>query len=136
MENLYDLQQPPAPKHSGLGIASFVMAMINIALFFIMIILFIATSGDLISMVEQSGGQVNADEIIGKAPSLMITGLFFIFILIVSLIGGILGIVGLFQKNRKKLFAVLGTVFNLAGWALFLLLLTISMIATSSVSTV
>ena len=44
---------------------------------------------------------------------------------LLSLISVVLGIVGLFQKDRKRLFAILGTVFSLLIMAGFLGLMAI-----------
>ncbi|HEX7056580.1 MAG TPA: hypothetical protein VF260_05215 [Bacilli bacterium] len=118
-------------KHSGLGIASFVIAMICIALFVGIILFMAGNSGELISLAEERGFDLEADELPASVLSYMIyIGLLFLLELLLSLTGGILGVVGLFQKDRKKLFAVLGTVFNFGGWAIFILLMILGAVTT------
>lgn len=87
-------------KHSGLGIASFIISLISAALIFILMaiagVLEVSTPG---GMSEESAGAV-------------LIGLFLILFLIVCLVALGLGIGGLVQKERKKLFAILGTLFS------------------------
>ncbi|UCG79481.1 MAG: hypothetical protein JSV21_05485 [Nitrospirota bacterium] len=85
-------------KHSGLGISSFITSIISgLAMFFLVIIA---------AMMESAGG---IDE---ESAQAIILGLFVIGFLFLSLISFGLGIAGLLQKNRKKIFAILGTVFS------------------------
>jgi predicted anti-sigma-YlaC factor YlaD len=114
-------QQKQPPKHSGLGIASFVLAMISVVLTIIVILTMINLGSGLMEQIAV-GETMTEEQLLEQAPGLVIVGLLFMAVAVISLIGGILGIVGLFQKNRKKLFAILGTVFNLLGWVLFFVL--------------
>jgi len=89
-------------KHSGLGIASFVIAtLVGIAMFAAFVVA---------GMMEVStpGG---IDE---SSLSAVLLGLLMIGLMIVDLVAVGLGIGGLVQKDRKKVFAVLGTVFSVA----------------------
>ena len=89
-----------ALKHSGLGIASFVISLVaGVAEF-------------LLSMVAgyiemSTPGGINADDpIAGIIGLMMIAGIFG------ALVGVGLGIAVLFQKDRKKVFCILGLIFN------------------------
>jgi mannose/fructose/N-acetylgalactosamine-specific phosphotransferase system component IID len=87
-------------KHSGLGIASFIISLaMGICVFFLLVI-----AG--IMEVSTPGGM---DE---ESPAAVIIGLFIIAALIVTLIGIGFGIAGLIQKNRNKNFSILGVIFN------------------------
>jgi uncharacterized membrane protein len=86
-------------KHSGLGVASFITSLVSGILLFLLIV--------IAGVIEAStpGGM---DE---KSAAAVIVGLFMIFFLGASLVALGLGIGGLIQKDRKKIFAILGTVF-------------------------
>ncbi len=86
-------------KHSGLGIASFITSIVSGILTFLLIV--------IAGVIETStpGGM---DE---ESASAMIVGLFLFTFLGASLVALGLGIAGLMQKERKKIFAILGTVF-------------------------
>jgi hypothetical protein len=86
-------------KHSGLGIASFITSIVSGILIFLLIVIAGAME------VSTPGGM---DE---KSAGAMMVGLFFVF-LGASLVALGLGIAGLLQKDRKKIFAILGTIFS------------------------
>ncbi len=86
-------------KHSGLGIASFITSIIA----GILIFLLIAVAG--VMEASTPGGM---DE---ESAGTIVVGLLLIAFLGASLVALGLGIGGLMQKERKKIFAILGTVF-------------------------
>ena len=88
------------PRQSGLGIASFVISLIGIA---ITLVLF-----GVAGYMEAStpGGMDEA------APETILVGLLLIAAGFLLLVGLGLGIGGLFQRNRRRLFAVLGLAFS------------------------
>jgi magnesium-transporting ATPase (P-type) len=93
---------PVAPKHTGMGVVSFIISLLG---FFIFVCTIIA--GGVIAMknpdaLSQPGG---AAVVIGM---LILIGFFLCFV------GIGLGIAGLVQKDRKKIFALLGLIFNSA----------------------
>ncbi|OWA34631.1 hypothetical protein B9G55_15530 [Saccharibacillus sp. O16] len=98
-------------KHSGLGIASFVLALVGILLFIVSII---AIIGTVASVIDSSGGIVDPETLnsSGLAMAVGAGGLGLLGAAILNLIGVILGIVGLVMKNRKKVFAIIGTILN------------------------
>jgi hypothetical protein len=88
------------PKHSGLGIASFISSIFSgIFLFLIFVVAGVMEA-------STSGG---LDE---ESPAAIVIGLCMFAFLFVALVALGLGIGGLIQKDRNKLFAVLGTVFS------------------------
>lgn len=91
----------PELKHSGLGIASFVLSMTVGLVVFVLI----AIAG--YQEMKTPGGM---DE---NAPETMLLGLLMMGALLLNLVGVALGIAGVVQKDRKKIFGVLGLTFNL-----------------------
>jgi hypothetical protein len=96
---------PPPPaavplKHSGLGIASFVISLAAGAL---MLGLFVLAG--FVHIASQ--GALGAHR-----GTVAVIGLGVISMLLVHTVGAGLGIGGICQKDRKKLFAVLGLCFN------------------------
>jgi len=89
-----------AQKHSGLGIASFIFSIVAGILIFLLIVI----AG--VMEVSTPGGM---DE---KSAAAVIVGLLLIAFLFLCLLALGLGIAGLIQKDRKKLFAILGTIFS------------------------
>ena len=92
--------EPPAPRHSGLGIASFAIGILaGLALFIAL--------GVVAVLYNQSPGGL--DE---KSPTAILAGLLIIGLCLVHLLGVGLGIGGLAQKDRRKVFSVLGLAIN------------------------
>jgi hypothetical protein len=90
----------PTPRHSGPGIASFVIAL----LVGVAVLILVVAAG----VIEAStpGGM---DE---ESPVVIAIGLGIFAAVFGALIGGVLGIVGVAQGDRRKTFAVLGLVLN------------------------
>ncbi|WP_052350558.1 DUF4064 domain-containing protein [Paenibacillus gorillae] len=98
-------------KQSGLGIASFIIALIAVLLGIIGMILSVAFAANvsedpqsLIRDLENNDPSVLA--------SVMIAGLLMIAGAGIAFVGLILGIVGAFAKNRRKVFAIVGIILN------------------------
>ena len=101
------------PKHSGYGIASLTISIVNGLL---ICCLFIYA---MITQAMKFG--------YGPPPSpteSLIMGTLGVAIIVLSLVGFILGWVGARQQNRRKLFGVLGIVFN--NLPLFVIVLFLS----------
>ena len=103
--------------HSRMGIASFVIAVLATV---VIVALFIV-SGVLLGQVLQGMDPQNPPDPqqlqrdLQNSPTAAGLGLAFIGIfgcLFLYLVGFILGIAGLIQRHRRRLFAVLGTVLN------------------------
>ena len=90
------------PKHSGLGISSFVISIITGVLMFVLIV---------IAGVMEASTPGGIDE---NSASAVIVGLFIFALIAVDVVALGLGIAGLTQKDRKQIFTVLGLVFSAA----------------------
>jgi hypothetical protein len=104
-------------KHSGVGIASFVTSIVAGGLIFLLVII----AGVL--EVSTPGGM---DE---ESIAAVLIGLFLFAFLGAELVALGLGIGGLIQKDRKKIFAILGVVFSATALliTLFILFLGLAM---------
>lgn len=110
-ENGYFTESKPL-KHSGLGIASFVISLING--FFVVGIIFLSV------IMEVAG--VDEDSV-----AVALLGLGAIFVIVINLVGLGLGIGGCFIKGRKILLAVLGIIFNAVPMLILVLLILIGL---------
>lgn len=98
-------------KHSGVGIASFIIAVVSI----------LGLSGSVIAATAMAAAMAGDSIAIspdtvqelpeGMGGLLAVAGLMF-FLIVAALVGAVLGLVGLFQKERLKLFSILGLTFN------------------------
>jgi hypothetical protein len=104
-------------KHSGLGIASFITSIVS----GILILLLIVVAG-----VMEASTPGGLDE---ESAGAFIVGLFLIAFLMAALVALGLGIGGLLQKERKNIFAILGTVFSAVSLVvtIFIMILGIAM---------
>jgi hypothetical protein len=97
-----DAYQYDMRKNAGLGLASFALAL-TIGVYDILLIVFA-------SIVETgTPGAMDEDSVIA-----IVVGLLILAGLASNMLGIALGIGGLFQNDRKKVFSVLGTTFNSA----------------------
>lgn len=95
--------EPPSPaqkKHSGPGIASFVLSILGG--------LFIVTAIVSAAVMSTANNKAFADD----STETIILGFTIIGLLVMDLIALTLGIVGLCQSDRKKIFAALGSLFS------------------------
>lgn len=91
---------PPEPRHSGLGIASFVLALLGGLL---------VCGGMGVTTLLTASGQdatLNSDAFLGLLGLTLICGSMF------NLVGLGLGIAAVLQSNTNRLFGVLGLIFN------------------------
>ena len=95
------MEQPAGAemKHSGLGVASFTLAIVVLVLTFIIVI---------IAGVMETSAPAGMDE---GSPTVVMLGFAIIGMLIANVVAFGLGIGGVFQQDRKKLYAVLGMTF-------------------------
>ncbi|MMZ60724.1 hypothetical protein D3C76_705950 [compost metagenome] len=111
-------------KHSGPGITSFILSLTAIIGYF--------TSFFLIATIMTSFMDQSPDAIIENLEqhsAIIGGGLLFIISGILNLIALILGIIGLAIKNRKKVFAILGTVFSVISFVGIILLFFLASIS-------
>lgn len=97
-------------KHSGPGIASFVIGLVSILL---AIVGFGATLAGMAEYTTEGGviAMPGPDEVAGNIP-LVIGSLLILLGLLLSVVGVVLGIVGCVIRHRRRVFAILGLVFN------------------------
>lgn len=95
-------------KHSGPGIASFVVGLVGLLGH---LVTFVLMSLVLNNSIELLGSSISREEL-AIHPAVVLGSLAFLVCLILNLIGLILGIIGLALKNRKKVFAVIGTILS------------------------
>ncbi|HLS83500.1 MAG TPA: hypothetical protein VK016_02450 [Arenimonas sp.] len=86
-------------KHSGMGIASFIISLVVGFAIFVAII---------IAGVMETSTPGGLDE---NSPEAMLLGLVLIALLFADVVALGLGVAGLFQRERRKVFAILGTIF-------------------------
>lgn len=109
---------PVAQKHSGVGIASFVIGILSLIMVCITFIV--------------AGGSGGVSEYSSSYESLMTgIGLLACGTIALTLVGVVLGIVGVAQKNVKKLFAILGLSANGLVMLSLCLIIVIGMIASA-----
>lgn len=102
-------------KQSGLGITSFVLAMSSILI--IIVATFIAVG------FEVASGGIAEDSV---APG--IYALIFVFGFLINLVGVGFGIAGMVQKMRKRVFSILGLIFNGLGVISMILIFIAAMV--------
>lgn len=124
------LEQPPL-KHSGIGIASFVLSLIALLMIVIGIVVAATSVGDLGSdeswlqemdritnsygagQEAEIGAALMESETFGSAIAVfMIAGIMLLGSLALAFIGLILGIVGVASRERRKTFGIIGLVIN------------------------
>jgi small-conductance mechanosensitive channel len=128
---MIDSPFPPAPlipsetqKHSRLGIASFVIGLVSLIIFCLAVVLAfgygvsIASSTPSVQSLESS-------------PTILVFGLMMLVSPFLGLVGAVLGFVAVFQKDKKKLFGILGIVVNLLIVLAFCALLVIGLAGRS-----
>lgn len=114
--------EPPAaelhalePPHAGLGIASFLVGLL-------------VGFGEMAAVGWAGYTEVtHPGTMTAESPQAMILGLAMLGGLGLAFLGALLGIGGLFQTNRKRIFAVLGVIFNVMVVVAFVALMVIGL---------
>jgi hypothetical protein len=125
------MEPPPRLKHSGIGIAAFVLSLIALLMIVIGIVIATVSVGNigsddsLLQEIEQitgsygegqeaeMGAELMESEAFGSAIAVfMIAGILLLGSLAVAFIGLILGIVGVASRERRKTFGIIGLVIN------------------------
>ncbi|RIX52413.1 hypothetical protein D3P08_13125 [Paenibacillus nanensis] len=99
-------------KHSGLGIASFVLAIVSILALIIGIIMSVAAAANYMNV---SPSDIESEILAGSGEEFAAfvgAGLLMMLSIGLSIIGLVLGIIGLVIKNRKKIFGIIGVILN------------------------
>lgn len=115
-------------KHSGLGIASFILAIVSIISFIVLtiaVVLLVSNTIDLTTFTDAAGNRTMTDEeLMDKLGPLIGYLILYPLLIVIVVIGLILGIVGLARQGYKKVFAVIGTTLNsLCLLSVFLLII-------------
>lgn len=104
----FSYKPPVQPlKHSGLGIASFIISVTMLGAIILSFVVMTGLAADLMT----GGAFPDEQMLLDKSPLLILFVFLILGALVLDVIGGVLGIVSLFQKDRKKLFGILGTIF-------------------------
>lgn len=107
-------------KHSGPGIASFVIALFTLVGYAIAFVYV----GAQASSIMNENNKLIAD----SAEAIMYLGLSVLILAAVNVIGAVTGIVGLTLRRRRKVFAVLGTIINAVILLVFMLLISMVLV--------
>jgi len=105
-------------NHSKLGIASFVIFIVAILI-------------EIIGVSYSTYLQVKLGNVDPKSMETIITGSFILFGIFLNIIGFALGVVGIFKKNTKKVFSIIGTILNVCIPLFLLLMIAIGLFAKS-----
>ncbi|WP_223068501.1 hypothetical protein [Paenibacillus caui] len=111
-------ESEPRRKHSGPGIASFIMSLLTIAGYIAGLSLTFVT-------LHRIGEAELSEEILMNQQGFVISVFVVIASVVINIAGIILAIIGLALKNRKKVFSVLGLVFGLLPLIILILLFII-----------
>ncbi|RCX17366.1 hypothetical protein DFP94_10990 [Fontibacillus phaseoli] len=112
-----------ARKHSGPGIASFVVILVAIVVYIFSLTLVTAA---VIDIADQSIDAITEDMMIHSGA---IIGILMMMLAgVLHLVALILSIIGLVLKNRKKLFAILGLSFSVGIFILLMILFALGSI--------
>ena len=106
-------------KHSRFGIASFIT---SISAVILIVVFFIA------AIMQYSG----SEEPDSESTAAIITGLLFFFSVFVDFIALVFGIVGLCAKDKKKIFALLGTIFSSVTIFISIIIIMIDLVANAN----
>ncbi|OKQ00291.1 hypothetical protein [Paenibacillus sp. P46E] len=120
---LYE-EKPRDFKHSGPGIASFVIALITLAGY---IIAFVVVGANASSVTGGSDSFIT-----NSAESIFYLGMSVLVLAAVNVIGAVIGIVGLTLRKRRRVFAVIGTIINGVILLLFMVMIATVLINAGS----
>ncbi|WP_379160714.1 hypothetical protein [Paenibacillus sp. sgz5001063] len=111
-------------KHSGPGIASFIIALITFAGY---IITFVVVGVNASSVTGGSDSFIT-----NSAESIFYLGMSVLVLAAVNVIGTVIGIIGLTLRKRRKVYAVIGTIINGVILLLFMLMIATVLVNAGS----
>jgi len=131
-EQINEQQMKTNEPHSGLGIASFTIAIVSFIISVVLLVFIINAVMDMDTFKNMDLDNPTMDpqefqEAFEDHPQILTLFMSFLAVGALVLIGAILGIVGLFIKGRRKLFAILGTIFNILGFPVVLIFVSIAL---------
>ncbi|MNB87752.1 hypothetical protein D3C81_398930 [compost metagenome] len=113
-------------KHSGPGIASFVIAMVTLAGY----IIAFAVAGSMLGPLIDEAGNVSSE----SGGAFLLLGFSMLGLGALNVIGVIVGIIGLALRGRRKVFGIIGTIINSLVILAFVLMIAIALAAAGSLS--
>lgn len=99
-------------RHSRMGIASFIIAILTTVLIVVLFIIAGVIGASVFSGADPGSIDPQSIQDSPAFAGLALVGIGFIVGIGLFLVGLVLGLIGIFQRRRKRLFAVLGTIFN------------------------
>ncbi|WP_068503605.1 hypothetical protein [Paenibacillus kribbensis] len=120
------LQPPVKLKHSGPGIASFILSLVSLIGYIIMAIMVI----NLLAHFHQY--QTMNPEVVLQQTGAALLPFIFLGSLLLNCSGLVVGIIGIALKNRKKAFAITGLIINALIIVGFIALLAIGLALPNS----
>ncbi len=102
---------PALPKHSGVGVASFATSIAAVTALIVAVVIWAS----------------NPDSVVAETSAAYRVGVVAILAFALALVAFVLGIAGLFQKEKKKSLAVLALVFSTPVIAVLVLLLIVGL---------
>ncbi|MRN53095.1 hypothetical protein [Paenibacillus monticola] len=112
-------------KHSGPGIASFVISVVTILGYAVSFLLV----GGMASSIMNEAGNLSTD----SSQSLMFLGLSVLVLAALNVIGVVIGIIGISLRKRRKVFGIIGTIINGLIILLFMLLVAAVLVNAGAV---
>ena len=108
-----DASWPTGPKNSGIGIASFLTSIAAVTALIVAVVIWAS----------------NPDSVVADTPAAFRLGVVTILSFALALVASALGVVGLFQKEKKKALVILALVFSTPVIAVLVLLVVVGMSA-------
>lgn len=99
-------------RHSRMGIASLVIAVLSIIAIVLFFVISVSVASSEIGNDPQSFDPNSIDQDSPLATTFALLGLGLVGSMLLTVLGFGLGVAGLIQRRRKRLFAILGTVLN------------------------
>ncbi|QWU17800.1 hypothetical protein SAMN04487895_105218 [Paenibacillus sophorae] len=117
-------EEPRVLKHSGPGIASFVISIVTLAGYIVSFIV----AGTLIAPVLNETDVLKGE----SGGAFLFLGLAILALAALNVIGVVVGIIGLALRGRRKVFGIIGTIINGLILLLFLLLFAVVLMSAGS----
>lgn len=112
-------------KHSGPGIASFVISLVTLLGYAISFLIV----GGMASSIMNEAGNLSTD----SSQSIMFLGLSVLVLAALNVIGVVIGIIGISLRKRRKVFGIIGTIINGLIILLFMLLVAAVLVNAGAV---
>ncbi|MFD1773214.1 hypothetical protein [Paenibacillus rhizophilus] len=117
-------EEPRKLKHSGPGIASFVIAMVTLTGYIVSFIVAGALIGPAVTETTVLNGQ--------SGGAFLFLGMAVLALAALNFIGVVVGIIGLALRGRRKVFGIIGTIINGIILLVFLLLIAVVLMSAGA----